>query len=1182
MTRTIYALLVGIDDYPSPVTPLKGCVNDIERMKTLLGERIVSAEDEFRPLSLTNGAATRQGIIDAFRNHLGQAGKDDVVLFCYSGHGSQQKTPPEFWNLEPDRRDETLVCYDSRSTGGWDLADKEISQLIAEVAVNDPHITIILDCCHSGSGTRDALDDPQTDVGVRRVESDDRIRPIETFIVTPEQVNELNASGTRSVLNGGDWVDLPQGRHVLLAACRADETAKEIILGGERRGVFSYYLQDTLQRAGETLSYRDLFKNTNALVRKKVSRQAPVLEATDTSDIDQLFLGGVMAPTASNFTLSFDRDRGWVIDGGAVHGIPAPSGSETTILALFPFDNSLAGLNSLRTSIGEAKVLQVFPAQSTVQVILPDGVVPDKETTYKAVAVSQPLPPLTVAFEGNEEALELVRNALNTQGSDGGPSLLVKESEMGEADYRLQATIGQGLEKEEAYRIRRMADAYPLAVDTLDFTIASAAIVVDRLEHIARWERIADLRNNTTEIPESAVNIEVFRVDDGDELTPMDATEGLYFEYNRVNGEWKHQSFQIKLTNKSDRKFYCMLLDLTEDYSVYTSLLLGDGQWLEPGEEAWAHIPHKGSWRKTIDAFVSNKLHAQGVTESRDILKLIVSTEECDAKLMYQAPLPVGVVPKGERSLPPAMNTLNRIMYRVGSRSFGDASESNEAFVDWRTTEINSTIYRPLDAVTVPEPGETAELVTGVVLAGHPSLSAKARVMPLGKVGRDVGNLLTPGVFRDHPDVIQPFEFTSSRSGSPGLSVLELFDVADPSVVTAKEPLVVQIDEALAEDEIILPYAYDGEFFLPLGYVNSNTEETTITLERLPDVQTPPGLPHDIERALLGSIKIMFQKMVGQHIGLAFPYPVLAVADVANDGTVTYQAAGAKVLERVEAAENILLYIHGMFGDSRGMAGSAQAAGISDAAPALVDEYDLILTFDYESINTEVEDTARELKQRLDAVGLGPNHGKHLDIISHSLGGLVARWFIEREGGNEVVNHLVTVGTPHLGTPWPTIQAWATTALTLALNGFSTVAWPVKALSALLKATELIDVTVDAVAQDSKFLVNLNASLDPGTYYTLLAGNTSLIPEVVQPAGNADAGKLERLLATLQTKKLLHKATGLAFFNQANDIAVSVDSAYGVPAERVPKPVTPDEVACDHVSYFGTGVALASIADALD
>ena len=35
------------------------------------------------------------------------------------------------------------------------LADKELSLLLAEVAANGPHVVVILDCCHSGGGTRD-------------------------------------------------------------------------------------------------------------------------------------------------------------------------------------------------------------------------------------------------------------------------------------------------------------------------------------------------------------------------------------------------------------------------------------------------------------------------------------------------------------------------------------------------------------------------------------------------------------------------------------------------------------------------------------------------------------------------------------------------------------------------------------------------------------------------------------------------------------------------------------------------------------------------------------------------------------------------------------------------------------------------------------------------------------------
>ena len=37
---TIYALLVGIDDYPAPVPKLRGCVNDIKGMREYLEARI--------------------------------------------------------------------------------------------------------------------------------------------------------------------------------------------------------------------------------------------------------------------------------------------------------------------------------------------------------------------------------------------------------------------------------------------------------------------------------------------------------------------------------------------------------------------------------------------------------------------------------------------------------------------------------------------------------------------------------------------------------------------------------------------------------------------------------------------------------------------------------------------------------------------------------------------------------------------------------------------------------------------------------------------------------------------------------------------------------------------------------------------------------------------------------------
>ena len=184
--RTLYALFAGIDAYQAPVRPLRGCVNDVTRLQALLRERTQGehARLRYEPLLLANEAATRPAIIDAFRTHLGQAGKDDVALFCYSGHGSQEPAPPEFWDFEPDKLNETLVCYDSRQPGGWDLADKELAQLISEVAANGPHFAVVLDCCHAGSGTRDA-----EDATTRQERTDHRIRPIAIAVTARLQID---------------------------------------------------------------------------------------------------------------------------------------------------------------------------------------------------------------------------------------------------------------------------------------------------------------------------------------------------------------------------------------------------------------------------------------------------------------------------------------------------------------------------------------------------------------------------------------------------------------------------------------------------------------------------------------------------------------------------------------------------------------------------------------------------------------------------------------------------------------------------------------------------------------------------------------------------------------------------------------------------------------------------------
>jgi triacylglycerol esterase/lipase EstA (alpha/beta hydrolase family) len=59
-----------------------------------------------------------------------------------------------------------------------------------------------------------------------------------------------------------------------------------------------------------------------------------------------------------------------------------------------------------------------------------------------------------------------------------------------------------------------------------------------------------------------------------------------------------------------------------------------------------------------------------------------------------------------------------------------------------------------------------------------------------------------------------------------------------------------------------------------------------------------------------------------------------------------------------------------------------------------------------------VESMALRLKRVLDAnVG-----GGRIDLVAHSLGGLVSRYYLQRLGGARRVDRLITLGTPHHGT----------------------------------------------------------------------------------------------------------------------------------------------------------------------
>jgi hypothetical protein len=86
-----------------------------------------------------------------------------------------------------------------------------------------------------------------------------------------------------------------------------------------------------------------------------------------------------------------------------------------------------------------------------------------------------------------------------------------------------------------------------------------------------------------------------------------------------------------------------------------------------------------------------------------------------------------------------------------------------------------------------------------------------------------------------------------------------------------------------------------------------------------------------------------------------------------------------------------------------------------------------IHTFSYSPLTLDVRSTAERLGAEVEAL-CEESGSEQIHVIGHSLGGLIARYYIQRLGGDRRVHTCVTLGTPHGGTvaarllPWPLVK----------------------------------------------------------------------------------------------------------------------------------------------------------------
>lgn len=1135
-TARIHALVIGINDYPIAHHRLNGCVNDARSLVSFLEGQYPC--DQLNIKEVYDKEATRQGVIDAF-GHFDAAVDGDTCLFYYSGHGSQTPGPAEFLHLDPDGMLESMVCYDSRIEHGRDLMDKEISYLIWKATHGKQlHFVTIFDCCHSGEIDRD--------VNVRsRMAEPARVPGQLRDFLGIESYQESNVAGARRY-------SPPTGSHIQLAAARSNETAKEMLIDGQPRGVFTYSLLNVLAQHPGAITYEELIAHLRARVAAKVGQQTPQLAAGE-DDKRRLFLGQAIQ-RETTYVVSYDTTlSAWYVNAGQVHGLPA--GDPGAIV--FEVE-------------AEGEVIQAAADKVELQRCRLSGLdhLPQHPGTYRATLASAPYARLSVAIVGDAPN---AAKAVLEQGFKDYPSIsyeVVDDEE--KADYLIRAIDNQ-------LSLTLPGDHRPVFRRAKGYTPESVGAFLENVEKVAKWERVKSIHNPNTSITDDQFELRWLRVKDpiswdmdNDDDPPtelLDWKQPQVFSYQHNKNEaeedqrWRNPGFQLYLRNNSQRTLFFSVVNLESTFRISNRFLAA--KELGPGEEVWimdrpeADADGEPYAYRTVPLGIDDKILAQGVSEVSEYYKVFISTQEISTDSFVQKAL--------------AMDENWK-----GTHKGGRDAAKRPARHDWRVVDLSMTISRPGAATKVKGGGQPAKVGAALKLQLPAGCEATATLNAREAAARNLGNDRLP-------DTIPGWTLRSLGDGLANASppaVLELFEVSGRDLVSADHPAMVWMETPPTPGELLVPVAYDEAtgLFYPIGAMN---EDGSLNLDYLPE-PTAEGT-----RSLGGSIKIFFQKTIGQYLPMVYTHPQLAVATVtpreSGSGSsafeLAYETDAAAVKAKVAGANRIALFIHGIIGDTAEMPKSLYLATDSAGKP-LADRYDLILTFDYENLNNEIQKTAQELKEKLEKAGLGAGHGKTLHLFAHSMGGLVSRWMIEKEDGNQIVSRLFQLGTPNQGSPWSSVYEMTSVLLTYAVNGSAFLQPYLATLRVVGKWLDKLFVTLEQMSPSGKFIrEELNDSTDPGVPYSIIAGNTRLVP-VASPEGQA--GLLKKVLSRFKQRGH-YDALDLLLFKSANDIAVTVESIKVIPGgESRQYPPQTWEAACDHLAYFASPAGLAAMALAIE
>lgn len=632
---TRYALLIGVCFTPrerrEEWKPLRGCVRDVREIEKHLAKLSPNVDIQTLTASLSDldascpaeGAEdlpTHSNVVSSLENIILRAPTGSFVYIHFTGHGTAIEPKSRFANRSTGELALVVLATDDQTKIQY-LWGSELAYSLRRMVEKGLKVTLVLDCCASGSVVRDKADpsirwlpyDPTIDAAHATMSGQSLATEGETAPPTFRGASMLP-----------NWLIHPDG-YAVLTACGPSEIAREIEVGaGKWHGALSYCLVRTfVNRGGVGGKLQHIYAHLCARFREKKVAQTPMLYG----NMKLGFFGdsspdgdAVLIPVIKN------EGHGFQLGAGEAHGVH--EGDKFGLC----LDHRERGPQPEEQDAVYFQVTRVGPLMSDLKAL---GRTPTRSGMTAKACTMLALRKFRVLLDAElprREVWELAtreRPSLDIQcGSDRRPGISFSFHVI------IPAEDGYEVRDESGRKIRDLPPLpYDLEVD--------ADYVLGVLEHLAKFKLVENLANSSPADPAHTFreSFSVHLVDSAGKIIQPGCLQQGAFHPGCSHPECladveDGEELELVVRNKErlggrDLLFYFFNLACASWEIV--DLLQGNHEVIPPSfssrHETDFPTGTTGELRREITMIVPDQLVCRGIHQCEDILKIFLTTQ---------------------------------------------------------------------------------------------------------------------------------------------------------------------------------------------------------------------------------------------------------------------------------------------------------------------------------------------------------------------------------------------------------------------------------------------------------------------------------------------------------------------------------------------------------------------------